>query len=199
MELSQYARRPFIIEAVQVTKRNIDQIAKDFGVGTVEKTRKHIPFIQTDPKVVPHVKRVYPGWWFTRTEGGQIRFYAKRVFQEQFTIYDDATHFALQSYMRVEPEEEETEGIIAPEGATSLSKANPAIGHTVKSNIFTDEIPAGGTYIPGRLSAPPAVEGGRSPAEIDTEHEVGEEIHEKDPLRAPDQDALKDQVEVSEP
>lgn len=80
LEFNSYVRKPFIIEAVEVTEENIEEIAEH--VGTVrEKDGKR--YILVDHKKVPSVFRVYPGFWMTKMDGN-IRCYSRKTFLEQF-------------------------------------------------------------------------------------------------------------------
>lgn len=82
MELSNYVRKPFIVEAVEVTPENIGEIAE--LVGTLREKDNGTPYIQVDRRLVPNIYRVYLGFWMTRM-GDNIRCYSKRIFREQFT------------------------------------------------------------------------------------------------------------------
>lgn len=86
MEFSTFVRKPFTVEAVEVTAENIGEIAP--LVGTLKEKDDGTPFIQVDKKLVPNVFRVYPGFWMTKM-GDNIRCYAQRVFEEQFVRSSD--------------------------------------------------------------------------------------------------------------
>lgn len=81
MELNKYVRKPFLIEAVEVTKENIGEVAK--LVGTLRQKNNGDPYIQVDRLLVPSVDRVYPGFWMTKMSGN-IRCYANKTFLSQF-------------------------------------------------------------------------------------------------------------------
>lgn len=81
MQFKTYVRKPFTVEAVEVTEDNIDEIAK--MCGTIETTDRGDKFIKVDQEVVKNVTRVYVGFWMTKN-GGSIRFYSKRIFTQQF-------------------------------------------------------------------------------------------------------------------
>jgi hypothetical protein len=81
-----FVRKPFTVEAVEITKENIEEIAP--LVGALRAKDDGTPFIQVDRKLVPNIYRVYPGFWMTKMEtkdGPNIRCYSKRIFREQFT------------------------------------------------------------------------------------------------------------------
>ncbi len=82
MEFNLFVRRPFSVEAVEITNDNIEGLAPFIGeLKTKDNGQK---FIQVDRRLVPNIYRVYPGFWMTRM-GDNVRCYAKKVFREQFT------------------------------------------------------------------------------------------------------------------
>lgn len=81
MEFSEFVRKPFVVEAVEVTKDNMAEIAK--FVGEVREKEDGTPFILVDRRLIPNVFRVYPGYWMTRM-GDHIRCYSRKIFFEQF-------------------------------------------------------------------------------------------------------------------
>src|SRR6188768_379385 len=81
MEFTQYVRKPFIVEAVEVTVENMAEVAK--YVGEMREKDDGTPFIYVDRRLVPNVFRVYPGFYMTRM-GDHIRCYSRKVFLEQF-------------------------------------------------------------------------------------------------------------------
>jgi hypothetical protein len=81
MEFTKFVRKPFFVEAIEITNENIAEIAP--FVGELKEKPNGQPFIHVDKKKVPNVFRVYPGFWMTRM-GDQVRVYAERVFKEQF-------------------------------------------------------------------------------------------------------------------
>jgi hypothetical protein len=83
MEFTNFVRKPFVVEAVEVTEDNIEEVAE--YVGTLRKKDDGTPYIQVDRRLIPNVFRVFPGFWMTRM-GDNIRCYSKRVFTDQFTV-----------------------------------------------------------------------------------------------------------------
>lgn len=81
MEFTKFVRRPFEIEAIQITLENIEDIAP--LVGRLNLEDKRGPFIEVDNTLVPNMNRVLPGYWLTKM-GGNIRCYASKVFDDQF-------------------------------------------------------------------------------------------------------------------
>lgn len=82
MEFNTFVRKPFTVEAVEVTTENIAEVAKH--VGTLREKDNGVPYIQVDRRLVPNIFRVYPGFWMTKM-GDNVRCYSKRIFNEQFT------------------------------------------------------------------------------------------------------------------
>lgn len=81
MDFTTFVRKPFTVEAVEVTDENIAEIAE--FVGTLREKGDGTQFIQVDRRLVPNIFRVYPGFWMTKM-GDNIRCYSKRIFLEQF-------------------------------------------------------------------------------------------------------------------
>lgn len=81
MEFTEFIRKPFIVEAVEVTTENIAEIAK--YVGDIREKEDGTPFILVDRRLIPNVYRVFPGHWMTRM-GDHIRCYTRKIFNEQF-------------------------------------------------------------------------------------------------------------------
>ena len=80
MEFTTFVRKPFSVEAVEITTENIAEIAEFVGE-LKEKDGK--PYIQVNRRIVPNLFRVFPGFWMTRM-GDNIRCYSRKVFNEQF-------------------------------------------------------------------------------------------------------------------
>ena len=81
MEFSKFVRKPFTVEATEVTNENIAEIAE--LIGTLKEKENGTPYIAVDRRLVPNLFRVYPGFWMTKM-GDNIRCYSKRVFKQQF-------------------------------------------------------------------------------------------------------------------
>lgn len=86
MQFQRFVRKPFVIEAVEVTEENIYEIAK--YVGTIRKKEDGTTYIEVDRRLIPNILTVYPGFWLTRM-GGSTRCYSPRVFKEQFVGADE--------------------------------------------------------------------------------------------------------------
>lgn len=81
MEFTEYVRKPFKIEAIEITEENISEVAQ--YVGDLDETEDGTPFIRVDRSLVPGIPRVYLGFFMTRM-GDYTRCYSRRVFFEQF-------------------------------------------------------------------------------------------------------------------
>ena len=84
MEFTPYTRRPFAIEAVQITEENIAELAE--LVGDLEE-KDGQKFIRINKRLVPNIHRAYVGWWVTRMEDN-LRCYSDKIFNEQFEPAD---------------------------------------------------------------------------------------------------------------
>src|SRR4051812_4242127 len=82
MDFTTFVRKPFVVEAVEITEENIAEIAQ--LVGTLKTKGDGQVFIQVDRRLVPNIYRVYPGFWMTKMDDN-IRCYSERIFKEQFT------------------------------------------------------------------------------------------------------------------
>lgn len=109
MEFTEFVRKPFVVEAVEVTKENIAEIAEH--VGTLRQKDDGTPYIQVDRRLIPNIFRVYPGFWMTRM-GDNIRCYSKRIFTEQFIEASEAINKGVElinsEHMDKQPKPEET-------------------------------------------------------------------------------------------
>ena len=87
MEMTKFTRKPFIVDAVEITDDNIEEVAKD--VGDIRHKDDGTPYILVDRRLVPNVTRVYTGFWMTKM-GDNVRCYSKKVFKEQFVQNDES-------------------------------------------------------------------------------------------------------------
>lgn len=90
MEFTTYIRKPFKVEAVKITKENIEEIAQE--IGRIRYKRENgEPFIRINPKLnIPNVQYVYLDFYMTRM-GENIRVYNPKVFENQFTENNENT------------------------------------------------------------------------------------------------------------
>jgi hypothetical protein len=81
LQYQDFVRKPFKVEAVQVTKENMEELAKH--IGEVRQKDDGTPYIFVDKRLVPNVYRVFPGFWVTKM-GDNVRCYSEKVFHSQF-------------------------------------------------------------------------------------------------------------------
>lgn len=79
---TEYVRKPFVVEAIEVTKDNIEALAE--FIGTLRKKEDGTTYILVDRRLIPNITYVYPGFWMTRM-GENMRCYSRKIFKEQFT------------------------------------------------------------------------------------------------------------------
>lgn len=82
MEFVTFVRKPFTVQAVEVTAKNIGEVAK--YVGDLREKEDGTPYILVDSRLVPNVDKVYPGFFMTKM-GENVRCYSRKIFREQFT------------------------------------------------------------------------------------------------------------------
>lgn len=80
MEYSPYVRKPFTVEAVQITEENIEEVAELVGEIKEKDGQKYIAL---NWRAVPGVNRAYVGWYLTRF-GDNLRCFSPKIFKEQF-------------------------------------------------------------------------------------------------------------------
>lgn len=105
VEYMDFVRKPFTVEAVEVTRENIKELAKDIGI--LKKKEDGTPFIQVNHRLVPNVFRVFPGYWVTRM-GDNVRCYSRKIFFEQFIQNTDEIN-AFVVWINTEDEVDEPE------------------------------------------------------------------------------------------
>lgn len=81
MEFTTFVRKPFTVDAVEVTEENIAEIAE--LVGVLRQKEDGAPYIHVDRRLIPNIYRVYPGFWMTKM-GDNVRCYSNQVFKKQF-------------------------------------------------------------------------------------------------------------------
>lgn len=93
MEFKQYTRKPFSVEAVEITEDNFDTILNLVGSSKAKEGNHHTKegdvFIDLDRQLIPRVRRAYIGWYLTRL-GAKYRCYSPILFNAQF-IEDEET------------------------------------------------------------------------------------------------------------
>ena len=86
MEYTTFVRKPFAVEAVEITTENIEELAR--YIGDLETKDDGTQYILVDRRKVPNVQRVYPGFWMTKM-GDNIRVYSKKIFAQEFVESND--------------------------------------------------------------------------------------------------------------
>lgn len=82
IEFTDYVRKPFVVQAVEITEDNIEALAK--YIGELKTNKEGVTYIRVDRRLVPNVYSVYPGFFMTQMDD-RIRCYTPRVFRDQFT------------------------------------------------------------------------------------------------------------------
>jgi hypothetical protein len=82
MTFSSYIRKPFEVEAVEVTTQNIEELAP--LIGTLKENEDGSPYIEVDDTKVPNVTKVWPGYWVTKVGRNNVRCYTHKIFFTQF-------------------------------------------------------------------------------------------------------------------
>lgn len=87
MEFTTFVRKPFVVEAVEVTAENLQEVAKH--IGDVREKEDGTPYILVDRRLVPNIFKVYPGFFMTKM-GDNVRCYSRKIFMEQFVEMNDS-------------------------------------------------------------------------------------------------------------
>lgn len=103
MEFTKFVRKPFMVEAVEVTEENIAEIAK--LVGKLRHKDDGSPYIHVDRRLFPNLYSVHPGFWMTKM-GDNIRCYSKPVFNKQFIEVHDGVATWFESMGKYVSKEE---------------------------------------------------------------------------------------------
>jgi hypothetical protein len=80
MEFMTFIRKPFTVEAIEITEENMKEVAT--LIGTV-RTKDGVTYISLDRRIVPNVHRAFVGWYLTRLEDN-YRVYAPKLFASEF-------------------------------------------------------------------------------------------------------------------
>jgi hypothetical protein len=86
MNFTTFVRKPFVVDAIEVTTDNIAEVSK--YVGDLREKEDGTPYILVDRRLVPNVDRVFPGFFMTKM-GENVRCYSRKIFKEQFIIQTD--------------------------------------------------------------------------------------------------------------
>lgn len=101
MKFNKYVRNPYVVEAIQITESNIDELNKLIGFGEVCEEEDGRAYILVDKRLVPHINKAYVGWWVTKIEN-KFHCYAENVFENQFVEYGDRVSFSFDENGRVD-------------------------------------------------------------------------------------------------
>ena len=88
MEFTTFVRRPYTIQAVEITRENIAEVAK--YIGELHEKSDGSPYILVNERLVPNVNKVYLGFYMTRM-GSNIHCYSRYHFNERFMEEDEDT------------------------------------------------------------------------------------------------------------
>jgi len=86
MQFTTFVRKPFVVEAVEVTADNISEVAK--YVGDLREEDDGTQYILVDRRLVPNIARVYTGFYMTKM-GKNVRCYSRKIFRDQFIEEDE--------------------------------------------------------------------------------------------------------------
>lgn len=84
LKFDPFVRKPFVVEAIEVTEENLKEIAK--LIGRVQKEPNGVRYIQVNKQKIPNITKVYAGYWVTRMNGNNnnLRAYSAKVFGKEF-------------------------------------------------------------------------------------------------------------------
>lgn len=81
MDYKPFVRRPFIVEAVEITEDNVAEIAK--LIGTLKVDEDGTTYIEPDRRIIPNLRRCYVGWFLSRVDNN-YRAWAPEYFNAEF-------------------------------------------------------------------------------------------------------------------
>lgn len=122
MEFTTYIRKPFVVQAVEITEDNIEEIAALVGDLVEENGTPHIAL---NRKIIPNVRRARIGWFLTLL-GDNYRAYSPKVFNDQFVEHEPTTGYFF--------DKTEDEVVTRPEGLQ--------YDHNAGAYVFDDSNPA---------------------------------------------------------
>jgi len=100
MQFTTFVRKPFVVEAVEVTADNITEVAR--YVGDLREEDDGTQYILVDRRLVPNIARVYTGFYMTKM-GKNVRCYSRKIFRDQFVEEDEHVKPWVE-YMEKHPE-----------------------------------------------------------------------------------------------
>jgi hypothetical protein len=81
MQYNPYVRKPFQVQAIEITTENIEVLAKQLGI--LERNEDGELYIRLDRRIVPNIKRAMVGWYVTFVNDN-YRVYNPKAFADQF-------------------------------------------------------------------------------------------------------------------
>lgn len=81
VEFVSFIRKPFRVEAVEITRENIEELSEMIGE---LKEGENGPYIEADSNKVPIVNNVFPGYWLVKM-GKNYRCFSSKAFKDQFS------------------------------------------------------------------------------------------------------------------
>ena len=91
-----FTRRPFVVEAVQITEDNMEELAD--LIGDI-RTKDDVRYIALDRRIVPNIRKAFVDWWVTRMDDN-LRCYSPKIFEEQFEEAVEAQLFTSITTVR---------------------------------------------------------------------------------------------------
>jgi len=88
MEFTTHRRKPFIVEAAEITEENLAEAAELIGELIVNEDGSR--YIKINKRLVPNIHRAYVGWWVTQM-GDNLRCYSAKIFEDQFEVDTQAS------------------------------------------------------------------------------------------------------------
>lgn len=82
MDFKEFTRKPFDVEAVEITEENFDEIFALIGREIKEEGDKK--WIIVERRVLPNINKVTVGWWLTKMGENNFRCYSPKAFSDQF-------------------------------------------------------------------------------------------------------------------
>lgn len=82
MEYSEFVRVPFVVQAVQVTEENFNDIFELIGK-EIKETPAGKKYILIDRRIIPNGHKAQIGGWVTFMDD-KLRYYSKTAFADQF-------------------------------------------------------------------------------------------------------------------
>ena len=88
MQFKTFVRRPYTVQAVEITRENIEEVAK--FVGELREKSDGSPYILVNERLVPTLDKVYLGFYMTRM-GSNIHCYSRYHFNQRFMEENEET------------------------------------------------------------------------------------------------------------